>query len=99
MENQEIYGKQVYTLTAKQAIENDEIPVCSYKILITGVTSEEVHDRLLSQGVVMIKGEEVRARQVANQLALEKAGLVSPRPSVGRCAKIPRTRTKRSATC
>jgi len=42
-------------------------------VLISTVTTAEVHDELLKRGEVLVKGDLIRARQVANQIALRDA--------------------------
>jgi predicted helicase len=71
MDDESVYGNQVVKLSAKQAIEKEI--VCSYKVLITVITSDKVNDWLLSHGEVNRLGDPVLARQVANQLALADA--------------------------
>ena len=58
-----------YELTFAEAARRRII--CDYKIIISIVTSEMVDDELLSRGEVLIDGDNVRARQVANQLAIK----------------------------
>lgn len=71
MDVPEVYGPVVHRLpfakAAKQKIITD------YKVAISVVTSEMVDDELLRRGVVLVKGEEIKARQVANQIALKSA--------------------------
>ena len=71
MENPEVYGEQVYVLTFGKAAREEII--CNYKVVISVVTSKMVTDELLSKGEVMVNGDAVRARQVANQIALRDA--------------------------
>lgn len=71
MDAPEVYGKIVYRLALVEAAERGII--CNYKILISVITSLEVNNKMLSQGSVLIDGDEVRAKQVANQLALNNA--------------------------
>lgn len=71
MDDPEVYGKRAYTLPFSEAA-NRKI-ICGYKVLISVVTSDEVNEELLRRGEVLVKGEEVKARQVANQLALKRA--------------------------
>ena len=44
--------------------------ICGYKVIISVITSEMVTNELLSHGEVLVNGDAVRARQVANQIAL-----------------------------
>lgn len=71
MENPEVYGEQVYRLAFGEAARKKII--CNYKVVISVVTSKMVTDELLSKGEVLVNGDAVRARQVANQIALSDA--------------------------
>jgi superfamily II DNA or RNA helicase len=68
MDNPEVYGRQVFRLAFGEAARRGII--CNYKIIISVITSEMVTDELLSRGEVTVNGDAVRARQVANQIAL-----------------------------
>ncbi len=68
MDNSKVYGEQVYRLTFGKAASQNII--CNYKVVISIVTSQMVNDELLSKGEVVVNGDAVRARQVANQIAL-----------------------------
>ena len=69
MDEQDVYGPQAYRLTFAEAARRRII--CGYKVIISVITSEMVTNELLSRGEVMVNGDAVRARQVANQLALK----------------------------
>jgi len=71
MDRPEVYGPQVIRLTFAEAARLGII--CGYKVIISVITSEIVTNELLSRGEVMVQGDAVRARQVANQLALRDA--------------------------
>jgi len=71
MDKREIYGRVVYRLPFSEAARRGIIT--DYKVLISEVTSEMVNDELLRRGIVLVKGEEIKARQVANQIALKSA--------------------------
>jgi superfamily II DNA or RNA helicase len=71
MDDPTIYGPIVHTLTFAQAARQGII--CDAKIIISVVTSEMLNEDLLRRGDVVIDGDAVRARTVANQIALEKA--------------------------
>uniref|UniRef100_UPI0040560203 Helicase associated domain protein n=1 Tax=Candidatus Electronema sp. TaxID=2698783 RepID=UPI0040560203 len=71
MDNPEVYGPQAYRLTFSEAARQDII--CGYKVIISVITSDMVTNELLSKGEVMVQGDAVRARQVANQIALRDA--------------------------
>jgi predicted helicase len=71
MDKPEIYGPQAYRLTFAEAARQEII--CGYKVIISVITSDMVTNELLSRGEVMVQGDAVRARQVANQIALRDA--------------------------
>lgn len=71
MDNPQVYGRQAYCLTFGEAARRQII--CNYKVIISVITSEMVTNELLSRGDVMVNGDPVRARQVANQIALRDA--------------------------
>jgi predicted helicase len=68
MERREVYGPQAYRLAFKEAARRGII--CRYKVIISVISSEMVTNELLSRGEVLVRGDAVRARQVANQIAL-----------------------------
>ena len=68
MDNPAVYGPQAYRLTFAEAARRGII--CNYKVIISVITSEMVTNELLSHGEVLVNGDAVRARQVANQIAL-----------------------------
>lgn len=71
MDRQDVYGPQAYRLTFAEAARRDII--CGYKVIISVITSEMVNNELLRRGDVLVQGDVVRARQVANQLAMRDA--------------------------
>lgn len=71
MDRPEVYGPQAYRLTFAEAARRGII--CGYKVIISVITSEMVTNELLSRGEVVVNGDAVRARQVANQIALRDA--------------------------
>ncbi|NQT37164.1 MAG: Helicase associated domain protein [Planctomycetes bacterium] len=71
MDVPEIYGPTAHVLSFAKAARLGII--CNYKVIISVVTTEMVTDALLSRGEVIVKGDAVKARQVANQIALERA--------------------------
>jgi predicted helicase len=71
MDRPEVYGPQAYRLTFAEAARRNII--CGYKVVISVITSEMINNELLSQGEVMVNGDRVLARQVANQIALRDA--------------------------
>ena len=68
MDEPKVYGPQSYVLSFGEAARRKII--CGYKVIISVITSDQVTDELLSKGTVAVKGDEIRARQVANQIAL-----------------------------
>jgi hypothetical protein len=66
MDNPAVYGPQAYRLTFAEAARRGII--CG--VIISVITSEMVTNELLSHGEVLVNGDAVRARQVANQIAL-----------------------------
>ena len=71
MDKPEIYGPIAYRLPFSEAAKRGIIS--DYKVIISEVTSDMVNDELLRRGIVLVKGEEIKARQVANQIALKSA--------------------------
>lgn len=71
MDNPAVYGPQAYRLTFAEAARRGII--CGYKVIISVITSDMVTNELLSHGEVFVNGDAVRARQVANQIALRDA--------------------------
>ncbi len=69
MDAPETYGPVAYRMSFAQAVR--EGLICGYKVIISVVTNEMVHDALLRRGTVAVGTDEVRARQVANQLAVQ----------------------------
>src|ERR1019366_4029603 len=64
MDNPAVYGPQAYRLTFAEAPRRGII--CRYKVIISVITSGMVTNELLSHGEVLVNGDAVRARQVAN---------------------------------
>jgi superfamily II DNA or RNA helicase len=71
MDDPKVYGEQCYTLSFSKAANLGII--CGYKVIISVITSDQVNNELLSRGIVHVQGDEVLARQVANQIALRDA--------------------------
>jgi superfamily II DNA or RNA helicase len=71
MDNPAVYGPQACRLTFAEAARRGII--CGYKVIISVITSDMVTNELLSHGEVLVNGDAVRARQVANQIALRDA--------------------------
>jgi superfamily II DNA or RNA helicase len=73
MDRPEVYGPQAFRLTFAEAARRNPPIICGYKVIISVITSEMVTNELLSRGEVLVNGDLVRARQVANQIALRDA--------------------------
>jgi hypothetical protein len=73
MDRPEVYGPQAFRLTFAEAARRSPPIICGYKVIISVITSEMVTNELLSRGEVLVNGDPVRARQVANQIALRDA--------------------------
>lgn len=71
MDRPEVYGPVVHTLSFAEAARRGII--CDYKVVISVVTSAMVDDHLLRHGETIVAGDGVKARQVALQVALQKA--------------------------
>ena len=70
MDNPEIYGERAFNLNFGKAV--DENIICPYKVLVTVITNEMVNNELLERGEVLVGGDPVKARVVANQIAIRK---------------------------
>ena len=71
MDVPDVYGPVAYRLSFAQAVQ--EKMICDYKVLISVVTTTMVNNELLRSGTVFIAGGAIKARQVANQLAVKDA--------------------------
>ncbi|WP_170067314.1 DEAD/DEAH box helicase [Malikia spinosa] len=71
MDRPEVYGPVVHTLSFAEAARRGII--CDYKVVVSVVTSDMVDDYLLRHGETIVAGDTVKARQVALQVALQKA--------------------------
>ena len=80
MDVPEVYGPVVHRLPFSKAAELEIIT--DYKVLVTFVTSEQVTNELIRRGVVLVEGEEIKAQQVANQIAV-RAGYREVRSEEG----------------
>ena len=76
MDEAAVYGPVVYKLPFAEAARRDII--CNYKVIISIVTTDMVTDELLRRGEVIIEGDPIKARWVANQLAIEQAAKKHP---------------------
>jgi superfamily II DNA or RNA helicase len=71
MDNPQVYGQQAFILTFGEAARRKII--CGYKVIVSVITSDTVTNELLSRGEVLVAGDPIQARQVANQIALRDA--------------------------
>lgn len=71
MDVPETYGQVAHRLSFSAAAKAGIIT--DYKVIISVVTSEMVTNEALQRGVVLVEEDEVKARQVANQIALKSA--------------------------
>ena len=71
MDDESVYGPVSYRLSFASAVKQGII--CPYKIVISVITKEEVDNELLKHGTTLVKRDEIQARWVATQLALERA--------------------------
>lgn len=71
MDRPAVYGPRAYTLTFAEAARRGII--CPYRIVISVITSDKLTNELLSEGEVLVKGNPVRARTVANMICLRDA--------------------------
>ncbi len=71
MDNPDVYGTQAYQLSFGEAAARGII--CNYRVVVTVITSESVSAELLKRGDTVVQGDQVKSRQVANQIALRQA--------------------------
>ncbi len=71
MDVPESYGPVAHELSFVEASRLGII--CNYKVVISVVTTAMVTDAAIRRGEVVVRGDNVKARQVANQIALERA--------------------------
>ena len=71
MDVPDVYGPVVHRISFSEAA-NLHI-ISDYKVIVSIVTSEMVTNELLRRGTVLVEGEEIKAAQVANQIALRSA--------------------------
>lgn len=71
MDDEAIYGRVAHRLTFAQAAAQKII--VPYKVVISVVDSEMIDNALMDKGEVSIKGDPVRAKWVAHQIALKRA--------------------------
>ncbi|EDY80959.1 Helicase associated domain protein [Verrucomicrobiia bacterium DG1235] len=73
MDDTDTYGPIVHKLSFSKAVSMDPPVITGYKVAISVVTQDDVDREILRQGIVMVDGDSVRAKQVAHQLALKAA--------------------------
>ena len=71
MDDEAVYGRVAHRLTFAQAA--DQKIIVPYKVVISAVDSDMIDNALLDQSEVSIKGDPVRAKWVAHQIALARA--------------------------
>src|SRR5947207_14256167 len=71
MDDETIYGPRAYTLTFGSAARQGII--CNYKVVISVVDGQEINEFALKHGIKLVEGDLIRARWVANQIAIERA--------------------------
>jgi len=71
MDAPDVYGHVAHTLSFAKAAEQGII--CDYKVVISVVTSEMLGRELIQRSEVLVDGDTVNARQVANQIAISQA--------------------------
>ncbi len=71
MDDEAIYGRVAHRLTFAQAA--DQKIIVPYKVVISVVDSEMIDNALMDKGEVSIKGDPVKAKWVAHQIALKRA--------------------------
>ncbi|MFM9968435.1 MAG: Helicase associated domain protein, partial [Burkholderiales bacterium] len=71
MDDEAVYGRVAHRLSFSQAAEQKII--VPYKIIISVVDSAMIDNALLDQSDVVIKGDPIRAKWVAHQIALKRA--------------------------
>jgi superfamily II DNA or RNA helicase len=70
MDDETIYGPRAYTLTFGSAARQGII--CNYKVVISVVDGQEVNEFALKHGITLVEDDLIRARWVANQIAVER---------------------------
>jgi predicted helicase len=71
MDNEKQYGRVAHRLTFSQAVAQKII--VPYKVVISVVDSDVISNAILDQSDVVITGDPVRAKWVAQQVALKRA--------------------------
>ena len=71
MDDEAVYGKRAHTLTFGEAASKGII--CPYKVVITLIDKKQVDDFALKNGITLLEGDSVKAKWVANQIAVSSA--------------------------
>jgi len=71
MDNEAIYGPQVFKLPFRRAVQ--EGIICGYKVIISIIDSMMVDEHQIRNGTALVGEDEVVAKQVANQIAVQNA--------------------------
>ena len=71
MDDEAIYGKRAHTLTFGEAASKGII--CPYKVVITLIDKKQVDDFAFKNGITLVEGDSVKAKWVANQIAVSSA--------------------------
>ncbi|SHU03046.1 DEAD/DEAH box helicase [Mycobacteroides abscessus] len=71
MDDETLYGKQVYTLSVAEAIEKDILS--QYRVAVIGVEDAELHAAVETLGTVKVADHELSLDHVAAIVALSKA--------------------------
>jgi superfamily II DNA or RNA helicase len=71
MDDESIYGPRAHTLSFSAAADLGVI--CPYKVIISLINKEMVSDFALKNGITLVEKDEVGAKWVANQIALQQA--------------------------
>ncbi|GAA6173429.1 hypothetical protein NBRC116592_30990 [Colwellia sp. KU-HH00111] len=70
MDKEDVYGEVSYKLTFAEAANKGII--CNYKVVVSVITNETVSRELLKRSGVDLGSDYVKAKQVANQLAIKE---------------------------
>ena len=71
MNDDSVYGGRAHTLTFGEAASRGII--CPYKVVITVIDKRQVNDFALKHGITLIDGDLIKAKWVANQIAVSVA--------------------------
>ncbi|MBM3596175.1 MAG: hypothetical protein FJX31_10475, partial [Alphaproteobacteria bacterium] len=71
MDDEAVYGPRAFTLTFGAAAKRGII--CDYKVVVSVVDELEVSQFALDHGITLVEGDQIGAKWVANQIAMERA--------------------------